>query len=529
MPTYSELNTLNPSINPQRRNELEALYEGGEKIERLYPQILKRRQREREARHAERLERAQYRNYIGPIIDYFKSMLFVSRPVLKAKAEGAEEATTDPGEYWTDLREDCDRGGTDLDALFGHVLTDAMVTRTGWIRLHQPDGETPGDRALFEQLGLGEVWLERLECCQVLDWDIAEDGRLAWAIVHSISTPRLSIAGGRNTVVETWDFLTREAVETYRITYERGKPPKPDEAVSAVGAPVPHRFGAVPLVCLDLPPALWVANRLRSPQVAHLRKLSDHAWSLSCTAIAMPVIKVKNVEEFNKSVSGNGYEIVIGPDEDYTWASPPTAHFAALDTEIKAEKDEIFRIANQMALGVENNAAAVGRSAESKASDAENTRVVLVAFSRQVKECIEYTLDLISNSRGDKLEWSVEGLDDFAAFDVGAFLEQLKLVSESGGIPSRTFEVQSKTRVAEALLPDVDEATKTAIREEIEDGAVDPVEQRERETAAALAVFADPSGTKRPGADSEKPKAPAGGGGGRTPPRKKPSVEKPAP
>ncbi len=507
MPTYADLNALHPSTDPAYRDELEALYEGGKKLKKLYPTLLPRRERERQQRYDLRLKEAQYRNYLGPIIDYFKSMLFVSRPVLKAKADGDTEATSDPGPYWTALREDCDRGGTDIDALFGQVLTDAMVTRTGWIRLHEPTGEVPADRATFEKLGLGDVWLERLDSCHVLDWDIGDDGRLAWAIVHSIETPRVGISSGRNTVVETWYFLTREAVETYRIAYEKDKKPKPEDTVPQIGSPVPHRFGAVPLVCLDLPPALWVGNRLSSPQLAHFRKLNAQAWSLAATCYALREYFVGSPEDFEKQISGPGYEVVLHREDKAQWSSPDGGHFAALDTEIKAEKDEIFRIANQMALGVENNAAAVGRSAESKASDAENTRVVLVAFSRQVKECIEYTLDLISNSRGDKLEWSVEGLDDFSSLDITAFLEQLKLVSETGGIPSRTFEIHSKTRTAEALLPDLDEETKTKIRAEIEANATDPAETAELERAAAAELFAKPKGDASAGPG--RPGAPA--------------------
>lgn len=491
MVSYADLNALHPSISPQRREELEALYEGGEKLEKLYTRLLPRRDRERPERYELRIKEAEYRNYLGPIIDYFKSMLFISRPVLKAKVDGAADATSDAGPYWNELREDCDLGGTDVDALFGQVLTDAMVGRTGWIRIHSPTdgGEQPNDAAEFEARKLGDCWLERLESCEVLDWDLGPDGRLLWALTHKVSTPRLGIEGGRKLVTETWEHLTRETVEAYSITYERDKKPKPDDAIVRLGQPVPHPFGAVPLICLDLPPALWVGNRLRSPQLAHFRKLNAHSWSISATCYAMREYFVSDPDAFSEQIHGAGYEVILHKDDKAQWSSPDGGHFSAAADEVKTEKDEIFRVAHQMALGVENNAAAVGRSAESKASDAESTRVVLVAFSRRVKECIEYVFDLIARARGEKIDWSVEGLDDFAAFDITSFLEQLGLVKAAGGIPSRTFEIQSKTRLAEALLKDCDEQTKATMRKEIEDGAVDPTEQRELENAVALGMF----------------------------------------
>lgn len=500
MPTYAELNQTHPSYDAARLNELEALYEGGRKLESLYSQLLPRRPKERPERWELRVKEAEYRNYLGPIIDYFKSMLFVSRPILKTKVGAATEATTDPGEYWTHLREDCDGGGTDVDAFFGQTLIDAMVSRTGWLWIKQPQdgGQAASDASEFEQRGLGAVTLERVAPCDVLDWEADEAGRLLWAVTHKSERPRRGLSGSRSVIVETWRYLTPETTETYRLEREANKAPDPDAEVTRVGAPQPNLMGAVPLVCLDLPPALWVASRLRSAQLAHFRKVCAQSWSLAATAYAMPVVNVKYPDEYEKVAAGAGYEIVLGLEESYNWQAPPTDHFAAYDAEIKACKDEIFRTAHQMALGVENNAAAVGRSAESKASDAETTRVMLISFSRVVKETIEYTLDLISRARGEKLEWSVEGLDDFAAFDVTNFLEQLGLVTDAGGIPSKTFKVQAMTRAAEAILKDLDEETKSAIRKEIADGTTDPVEDKKAELAAVNKLFAGAPGAQRP-------------------------------
>src|SRR5687767_14644094 len=379
MPTYAELNQRHPSWDGAEHERLCGLYEGGKRLERLYPALLPRRDREREQRYQLRLKEAQYRNYLGPIIDYFKSMLFASRPILKAKEGADTEPTTPPGDYWSAFREDCDGGGTDLDAFFGQVLIDAMVGRTGWLGISVPDdgGPTPVNVTEFEARKLGDVKLTPLCAADVFDWDEDESGRLAWAITHKREQRRVGIAGGRNRVVETWYYLEPNAVSTYQLTWDTDKPPGPDTEVPRMGAPVPNRLGLVPLVCLDLPPALWIANRLQSAQLAHFRKLNAQAWSLAATCYAMPVIKVEDPAEYVKQSSGAGYEIVLERGDDYTFEAPPADHFSALDNEIKAEKDEIFRVAHQMALGVENNAAAVGRSADSKASDNEITRVVL--------------------------------------------------------------------------------------------------------------------------------------------------------
>lgn len=516
MPTYAQLNQIHPSINVARRKELCALYEGGEKIDRVVSSLLPQRPQEKPDRYALRLKETEYRNYLGPIIDYFASMLFVSRTVSKATSGEDEKPVEDPGEFWKLFREDCDRGGTDLDDFFKRTLTDAMVGGVGWLRLHHPTATDPVDnRADFEALGLNACWLEHIEQRAVLDWDTGDDGRLLWAVTHKLETRRDGLEGDRSRITETWHYLTPEAVDTYVLSYKASEPPKGDTPVPRI-ASEPHRFGRVPLVCIDLPRALWVADRLRSPQLAHFRKVCAQNWSLSTTAYAMPVVKVEDPDEYRKQTAGAGYEILIGSEDSYEWQAPPAEHFAALDTEIKAAKDEIFRIAHQMALGVENNAAAIGRSAESKASDAESTRVVLVAFSRLVRETIEYTLDLVAKARGEEYTWSVEGLDDFAALEESAFFENLKTLKDADRtIPSKTFQVALNERTAELILPHLDEATKAAIREEIKSGTADPVAEREEqkqiERDLALKAFEKPVGGGASGdkpANGAKPRAP---------------------
>jgi hypothetical protein len=533
MPTIAQLNQRHPCVDVERLKDLEALYDGDELMQARLHKFLPQREREKPQRYQLRKDEWHYRNYLGPIIDYFASMLFVSSPVISASDKSnKDEKLPDPGEYYTEIREDCDGNGCDIDAFFKDRLTDAMVGGCSWIRL-KPRGDQSVEvksMADFEAAKLGDSWLVAPDHLDVLDWDTDDTGRLTWAITHRRVTKRASIDASRNQVTETWEHLLPDRVDTYEITYEADKPPQGETEVPKKGSEA-HRYGSVPIICLELPRALWVASRLRTPQLAHFRALNAQSWSLSCTAYAMPVAKVKDPEEFAKHLHGAGYGVVIGVEEDWGWEAPPTGHFAALDTEIKAHKDEIFRIAHQMALGVENNAAAVGRSAESKASDMESTRVALVAYSRIMKECIERVFDMLSRAHGDDYVWSVEGLDDFAALDVAGLVETLGMVQTAGGIPSRTFDVQMKTRLAESLLRDVDEATKATIREEIKENTPEPMTEVELEVERFKALNGviggghpepgKPGGDGAAGPGNKKP--PAGPGAGKRPPFPKPS------
>lgn len=471
MPTIAQLNATHPSCDEARTKRLDALYRGGVAFEAMISEFLPQRQQEPSARYALRKRESCYRNYVGPVIDYFASMLFSARVVVEEEGE----STGAIDEFYSRFREDADGLGADLDAVFKAAITSAMVVRRAWVRVLHPDGEA-ADRAEFETRGLGDCWLQLLTE-QVLDWEHDAQGRLAWAVVRTERVARESLDAGRDWIVVRWEHLLADRVDVYEIRYRKDSPPNHEQPVPLVSS-VPHRFGAVPIVELCLAPALHVAGRLESPQLAHYRLSNAQLWGLTATCYAMPVFKVKDPEEFQRSALGAGYGWVIQPDEEIAWTAPAIAPYEALGAEVKAHKDEIFRIVHQMALGVDNNSAAVGRSADSKLADAESTRVVLQSFAAVVRDAIERVYDLVASARGDKIRWSIGGLDDFAALDVAGMIESLGMLKQQvGGIPSRTWNALMNRRIAESMLRDLDEETKIRIRAEIDENTPDPQDE----------------------------------------------------
>jgi hypothetical protein len=524
VPTIKQLNQRHDSCDIEEILRLRALYEGGKAFRKMLGVFLPKRPAEPLQRWVMRKEEAHYQNYIGPIVDFFAAMLFTSRPVPVARRDGSEDNETDPGEYYNLLRGNCDRTGTDIDTFFHEQLVEAMVSKVAWHRIHQPTSGTraPTNRAEFDQFKLGDCWLEALPSEDVLDWETDDSGNLEWVLIHSISSRRDGPGGDRSQVTETWESVTANSVETFQIRYPKDNPP-PDSTDVPVVAREPHTFGRVPVMCIELPAGLWVTNRLESPQLAHFRASNAQDWGMAQTCYAMPVYKVDDPEEFNLRM-GAGYGLTIKPTEDVEWTAPPGEHFAALEERIKTHKDEIFRIGHQMALGVENNSAAVGRTAESKMADAQITRVVLIAFAKAVKEAMGRTYDAISAARGDKFKWAIGGLDEFASTDLQSFLMALTEVKDFGTIPSRTAMVEIWNKAVDALLPELDQKTKSAIREEIKDGTLDPADELDPDAqlhalAAGLTGTpnAKPSGAR--GAGRGKPaQAPGGGSGSTSPP-----------
>jgi len=478
----SLLDTKNPAYDREATLNLRALYKGGKLFRSRIGNFLLRRPVEPDEMWETRKKEAHYRNYIAPIINQFCAILFSSKPVVRLKEKDGQGlvAKRDMGpddEFYSDWREDCDGNGTDLEAFFKERLVDAMVEKTGYFLLEhaQPDeGEAvPEDKKGFRDAGLDAVRLRKVDSTEVYDWERDETGKLIWALVHSAETPRKTLGQSRDTVVETFQFYTDETVTTYRFSWSRakGRPNNAKYDVPQIGQPLPHRFGKVPLIELELQEDLWVGNLLESPQTAHFRVANAETWAISKICYAMPVLHV--LDDMKLPTMGNGYGLVMGVEESVDWMSPPTVPFDATNTTAATLKDEIFRIAQQMAMGVDNNAAAVGRSGDSKLADAGFMRVVLLAYSRKVKEVIERVYDLVSVQRGDEYKWSVEGFEDFDAADLAALMELMTELLVAGGITSKTFKLELQTRVAEAAMPDLDEAKKAQIKQELADGIDD--------------------------------------------------------
>lgn len=518
MPTIEQLDQRNPCVDYEEEEDLEAIYKGGKHLEKRLERFLPQRPREPNERYRVRKNEYHIRNYTAAIIDYFAAMLFTSKPSAVAKDEKGE-VVLQPDDFYSRFREDCDRLGGDIDAFFKGRLTEGMVQRRAWFSLEQPDAgsEEPGARRLppasradFEREGIGSCWLRALDHDYVLDWELDDTGALAWVLVKSKSRKRSSLIGSRSEVTEIWEHYQVDRVDTYAITYDEKNKPTSATDVPRIGTRY-HTFGRVPVVCMELPEALWVANRLKTAQLAHFRAINAQSWSLAATCYAMPVAKVKDPDSaaMSNMAHGAGYAIYLYPDESWEWEAPPTDHFAALDTEIKSLKDEIFRIAHQMALGVENNAAAVGRSGQSKQQDHQSTRVVLTAYGRVVKEAIELVYDMVSAARGDSITWSIGGLDDFAAVDTDKLLEMAVALNGAGGIPSKAFNTDFKYKLATSLLPDTDEARKQAYLSEIEEATPDGTEEQDLLKELLSDAHSDQGGD-RAGGGKKPPKAPGG-------------------
>jgi hypothetical protein len=469
---HSTLTITNPDHDRELLADYRALYAGGKTFRARIERFLLPNDMEPTSIYEKRKQEASYRSYVGPIVDYFAAFLLASGFEPIAQDDAGNNVDTDPA--YKEFVEDCDGNGTDLDAFLRERATDALVARSAWWRLEKADdgGAPAADLLEAEKRGLNRVTIHDVEPCEVLDWSFDGNDKLEWVTTYTCTRAKRDPHAPQTKTRHEWRIYGPQTVEVYASEISPNER-LPDE-IPLIEAKY-HGFSTVPFVRLDVGERFWVVNRLRDTQVEIFRLNAGVGWSIRRTCYAMPVFNIEGTQatdgsvEYKPPTMGAGYYLVIGPNDKAGYLSPPTEALDLAREQIKGEKDEAYRVVHQMALGVENNAAAVGRSGESKLADAEAIRVILTSLGSIMRNAVEKTFELVSDARKDPHNWNVDGLDVYDDIDAAPLLEAINSATPLD-IPSETFQIEIKTRAALALIASADSKTKDAVREEIKQG-----------------------------------------------------------
>jgi hypothetical protein len=495
-----DLEQLNPEQDPELLSNYEALYRGGKALQLRLDQLLPKRPAEEPETYRFRKASYHFLPYAGPIVNYLVSWLFTGRMEMRLRAEAGKPAPAQP-DWWAEFKENSDGHGTDLMAQLRELTKRALVAGRGWLLLDAPKpppGAAPVTLAQWRDQGLDKTYTRIMATGEVLDWEYAEDGELLWVITKSVTKGRSDPTQRRNVTTERWTLWERERWTRYRLDTKDGEHHDPKQPITVEDQGDSPTPGKVPLVTMCLPEVLWLMNILYSPAVEQFRSRCALSWSLHRTCYAMRIFHLKApATEDDIPAHGPALGMTLGTEESVSWDAPPADAFAPFRDYTTDLKDELYRIANQMALGVDNNAAAVGRSGESKAVDAASGEVVLRAYGMHLCEVAERVMHLAAVARGEKdAGVHCSGMDAFSEADVGGLVDNVTKV-DALAIPSRTLHVRMYQRLARAVVPDASQEDHDTIRQEIEDNVTN------EELANRQAMKLDPIGAKEPDGDEE--------------------------
>jgi len=498
----AQLERRHPDYDGETLRRYELLFEGGAKWRKHAKEFLPRHDVEPVEVHKRRLESARYLNYAAPIVGAFASWLFTGTVGVRVRGAEGDELP----EWASGLKENAS-GRTDLDVLLGQSVSAALVSQRAFWKVEAAEPPPGLSLAEWQSQGFGRVQL----CCvpteRVTHWHADDEGRFHWLVEREECVELERFDGDEQRVVEWTLWSATEAPRKWRLVVDPRKPPTPETDVPEVSgderAELPTRPG-VPFVCLSLPRELWALNLIADPIIAITQKRAALSWAIDRVCYAMPVLYSASRKPVG--AMGAGYFLQLGKDDRFEYPAPPSTPFDVIENHISTLKDELYRVSQQMAAGVDNNAAAIGRSGDSKRTDAEATVVVLRKLGALVRDAVERTFDLAAELLGVSERFAAFGLDSFRLEDVGSIVEVISGV-ELAGVQSPTLKAELHKQLASRALPHAPTAVLSKIHAEIDAAnavaeveSVEPIQpqtsgQPENDTAPTQGAARQPPST----------------------------------
>lgn len=513
-PTYAALNQQHEEYDGELWEKLRLLYKGGYELLEHAAEFIPKLPQEGDQRYQFRLQHASYVPYFGQVIGYLVAALFGREGLQVAPAGDADDPST-PGEvpdkeFYPEFASDTDLKGTSFSRLMRRVAASALIYKRGLLVVDMPPVvEDATTRADEDAQGGARAYCYTVPIDQLINWSKDErTERFRWCVLRDIVSEQPSPFAMRSTyrvrftVWQLVEEVTEQGVnrgafwqrwETSEI--KLGKKPNDKETLNLTGSGTTS-FHEIPVRELELPEALWVGNKIGPLAEEHFRRRSELQGAMAESNVEIPVVSLgpeipavggaipssvqtqPEREQVLARYQAMGYA-AIGAGDDFKFVGPSGVAFELTDTQLKELREDIYRVVTAMALSLENSAAAVGRSGESKREDRSATEQVLHALGDEVRSFATKTYGVISDARGEDVVWVAHGLD---TFDVAADPSTVEQAAEvkTLAIPSQTFNKEYLTDVAFRLVPSASPETKATIKKEI-DAGVD-----EQEAAAKL-------------------------------------------
>ena len=257
----------------------------------------------------------------------------------------------------------------------------------------------------------------------------------------------------------------------------------------------PHALstvGRVPLLCFEVPNALWLANRAFLPVVDHLNQENSYAWSLYISNLAMPVIT--SDVDVKPQMSETGFiQLPIG--STYAWTEPEGRSFGHSATRVRELREEIYRMMYLAYQGRSSNATADGASGASKEMDMMPAQDIMNEYGDIVIAAMQLILDTVAQARDEQITSDVRGMK----FGKTSTLSDLQRTEAALAlaVPSRTFEKEVYRAAAREYLPDANPEVQKSIIDEIEaaptneEKQLEQAQQRQQQYRSSIEQAAD--------------------------------------
>lgn len=541
---YKTLVQRHPDYDERFWRKLRALYAGGKTLygdAQLFEELFPRHRNELETVYEERKRRAYYIPYAGELIDHLVAGLFRQEIEVSLAGEQAEDGTEEeedlPPWYNAFTQDVSPPGGKvqSLNQLLRDQITCSLICGWTWTLVDLPllrdqDGQALqfSDRVAQEEAGALDAYACAImpEC--VIDWEEDGTGELIWALVWTVDRKRDGLAGSRNMVTERWTYYTRSSWARYELRHPADKTPNENDSVPLIDSGT-HTAGRVPLVKLAVPDGLWAMSKLEGLAREHLNKRAALSWAETQSLLpelyeflgpddASGAVVAEAAEDPNRATAqprGQGFVQIRGGNDKAEYVGPDTSPFDHALKSCNNLRDEMHRVMHKMSLSVDNTAAALKRSGESKAEDRNAEVAIMVYLGKLLRDHAEAVMFMVALMRAEEelaTRFEATGMEKYDAQAAAQAVSEAVEI-DSLNIESATFRRLHRKALCRTILGD--EATPedyAQIDQELEDNIPDEIaELHAAQTAAKVGLGPDgqPLETELPDDDEDDDAPPA--------------------
>jgi len=463
-------------------------------VRKVLEDVFPKRNAETADDYERRKAQAFYINYPGSILDKIVAGLFREQPAMEAKPK--------PDSWYERWFKDVSRPGGQVmsfnDLLKAQMLI-ALQTQRAWTLIELPATPEAMPQSLADQERDGDLdcYACPIEPECVRDWEVDDDGALAWVLLAFQRSKREGLEGSREMVQEEFVYYTPTDYSRYVVEYKKGSPPGPEDTIRAV-AFGPHSFGRVPLCMLELTPGMFAMGKLESLARAHLNLVNSLHWATINSLFPTPTAfqseetpnnpATEDPKRALKQKRSPTHIVTLGKEDRFEFIGPSAEPFAQANRQANNYRDEMYRIVHAMADSVDNSGAALQRSGDSKQADKESEAIVFKWLGEKLNSYACEILGCVGAGRGDpECEWVMKGMEEFGTEDSKALLEEAQAVTLLD-INSPSFQADYKFKTAKAVMgDDVNPERLAKYRKELEQNnppeEYDPEAKRERQEA----------------------------------------------
>jgi hypothetical protein len=526
---YGDFKDRHPDYLPDLWKRYRAFYAGGRKLledEDLMAEVFPKHFRESKEAYEERTRRAFYIPYAGEVLDSIVAALTYKSIMVEGHLKDQEpdketgKMPENDDSFYAEFFENCASPEALPMSVNQHARDQiqlALQLQTAWALVDLPEvPEVPEGQertvAEADAAGARACYVTPLDPECVINWEMDKAGRLECALVHSKESKWGGPGTSRDQVKETFTFYTETTWERWSITYKESEGTPKDDAEMTPEGGGDHSFGQVPVVRLTLPDGLHAMGKIESIAREHFNKRNAVSWSQLKNLLPILAAKVAKTPMDPDGADGTqalltqgygpGKLLVLGAEDTLEYVAPDAAVYESAMADLSNLRDEMHRVLHAMAQSVDNSGAALQRSADSKSEDKEAMNTVLRALGGYVRDYLKEVYKLVQAGRADETptEWVISGMDEFTDQSVADLVEQA-MTLETVSIPSPTFQVRYKLKIAKAVLgKEYNEQIEDKIRKDLE-GSITPEQfdtpsPREQFDAEQAAAAAKASGLK---------------------------------